>query len=184
MDLDLAEKITERLIGVSVTFSQRNQTIYYNPYLKITLSSSASMNINGDSYYQFGFDFFGWVPNLSFDIFSINFRAKELGIRLNGLIDDGEICVSSSYDYIVIKVCVFKGKGKYWSSNGSIMITIILPSNQLKESKKKNADVVKLEEAFSLGSKAVAAFLLFKIIKGGIGAIFGGPLGAAVGFAC
>ena len=113
MDLYLAEKITDNLIGVSVSFSETNETIYYNSYLKITLSSSIYMNINGDSYYHIGFNLLDWVPTFSFDILKINFRAKELGIRLKDLIDDGEICVSSSNNYIVIKVCVFKGKREY-----------------------------------------------------------------------
>ena len=67
------------------------------------------------------------------------------------------------------------------------MIYIKLPSNNLEGRKTKNEeneDIVNYKKAFSLGTEAVAAFLLYKIIKGGIGAIFGGPLGAAFGFAC
>ena len=40
-----------------------------------------------------------------------------------------------------------------------------------------------MKKAFSIDFKAVAGIILFKILKGGIGAIMGGPVGATIGFA-
>ena len=189
MDLDLAEEITYRLIGVSVTFSDYEETIYINPYIKVTLSTSTYMDINRDSYFKIGFNPFnplGFLPTISFSIFSLNPRAKELGIKLKDIIDDGEICVESSLSYIAIKVCVFKSNYYYGRCRGSIKIIINLPPRNERKRSKKNydKDSDNVEKAFGLGACAIAGFLLFKIVKGGIGAILGGPVGAAVGFAC
>ena len=194
MDFDLPEDIVYRLLGVSVSFDYFDQTLWVNPYTKVTLSNSTYMDLRSDSHFKIGFNLFNLFPNFSFDIFSINSRARELGMKLNGLIDDGEISVETSFNYIAIKVCVYKSSFRYANFKGSIKITIYLPpsNNNIKDNYEYNRHVTDEEfearqnwkKACAGGMLAIGGFLLFKLIKGGIGFVVSGPVGAAVGFAC
>ena len=131
-----------------------------------------------------GFNFFDFIPNISSDIFDIKPRAKELGMKLKPLINDGEIFINAAGNYIRIAVNVYKSKMNNIEDSGSVIITIYIPPSSKREGKSfKDEDAYKVKKAFSIGFKAVAGIILFKILKGGIGAIMGGPVGAAIGFA-
>ena len=186
MESELAENIVYKLIGVSVNFSWEEGTIRVNPYLKVTFTKSIDISMNGDSYFKIGFNPLNFIPNISFDIFNINPRAKELGMKLIGLIDDGEICVNSSFTSLKIKVKVFKSNRKYGNCSESVIIEIIFPerrNNQKNRSYENNQDYANVKKAFTISALAVGGIILAKLIKGGIGAVVAGPVGAAIGFA-
>ena len=65
MDLDLADIITNRILGVSVNFTTYEQTIPINQYTTVTLSSSTYIGLSGQSQYKIGFDPFKFIPTLS-----------------------------------------------------------------------------------------------------------------------
>ena len=190
MNCKVANEITERLIGYSVSFRYFDTTIYINNYISITLSSSISYVSSSDSYFKITFNPFDYLPDFSFlNIFDIKPRAKQFGMKLKGFIDEGEVFVSSFLDTISIVVNVFKVVDSDCTDTGSVIITIHLPDNKNKpnnyayEKTEENEDANKIKEAFGIGALAVGGIILAKIIKGGIGAILGGPVGAAIGFA-
>ncbi len=184
MDEDLADDITYRLIGVSVSFQCFDQTILINPFVKVTLSSSVYSSSGNDSYFKIGFNLFDFIPNISFNIFDIKPRARELGMKLKPIIEDGEIFINSYINVIKIVVNVFKSGNKRYGHSGSVIITIIIPPSSKREGKRfQNEDAKNVLKAFGMGALAVGGVILYKVIKGGIGAIVGGPVGAAIGFA-
>ena len=181
----LADKITKRLIGFSVNFKYFEQTIKVNPYVHVKLSSSVSCSDGNDSYFRICFNPLDFIPTISFNIFDIKPRAKELGMKLKSIIDNGEIFINSYANVIRITVNVFKNDWEDYKENGSVTISIYIPpdSNRDKTKKYNDEDAKKVQDAFAKGALAVGGILLFKIIKGGIGSLLGGPVGAAVGFA-
>ena len=184
MDTELADEITGRLIGVSVRFQYFEQTIFIYPFVKVTLSRAIYSSSGNDSYFKFGFNLFEYIPTISLGIFDIKPRAKELGIKLKPIIDDGEIFINSSGNLIRITVNVFKTRLRSYEDSGSIAITIFIPPSSKREGKRfKNEDAQNVQKAFAMGALAVGGVILYKVAKGGIGAIVGGPVGAAIGFA-
>ena len=192
MDCEVADEITRRLIGFSVSFKYFNQTIYINNYISVTLSSSISSSYYYDSYFKITFNPLDYLPIFNFNIFDINPRAKEFGMKLKGFIDEGEVFINSSLDRISIVVNVYKVVNSDCTDTGSVKITIILPENRndpdncqnyANEKTEEIEDANKIKKAFGIGALAVGGIILAKIIKGGIGAILGGPVGAAIGFA-
>ncbi len=183
MDLELADEITYRLIGVSVHFKYFDTTITVNPYVHVKLSSSISCSDDNDSYFNIGFDLLDFIPTISFDIFDIKPKAKELGMKLKSIIADGEIFINSYSNLITITVNVYKRKFKNYGDSGSLIITIIIPPSSKRKVTYENKDVKNVQKAFAMGAAAVAGLILMKIIKGGIGGLVGGPAGAALGFA-
>ncbi len=111
-------------------------------------------------------------------------------MKIDHIVEDGEVFVSASFSKISIIVNVFKCSYNYCSSRGSIIISIDNipnPGPRLREKKRRrglNEDENNVLKAIGIGCLALAGFLLSKIAKGGIGGIIGGPVGAAVGFAC
>lgn len=181
---ELADEITGRLIGVSVSFKYFEQTIFINPFVKVTLSRTIYSSSGNDSYFKIGFNPFEFIPNISFGIFDIKPRARELGIKLKPIIDDGEIFINSYENLIRITVNVYKSKWRNYEDSGSVAITIIIPPSSKREGKRfKNEDAQNVQKAFAIGALAVGGIILLKVIKGGIGAIVAGPVGAAIGFA-
>ena len=105
-------------------------------------------------------------------------------MKLSPIINDGEIFVNSFKNLIKIVVNVYKSKLLDCKDTGSVIITIfILPSSSREGKKFENEDAQKIQKAFVMGALALGDIILFKIIKGGIGAILAGPIGAAIGFA-
>ena len=184
MNEELANEITYRLIDIDVSFQYFEQTILINEFVTVTLSRTVYSSSENDSYFKIGFNLLNYIPNLSFNIFDIRPRAKELGMKLAPIIDDGEIFINSYGDLIRITVNVYKRKWSNFGDSGSVVITIIIPPSSNREGKSlEDNDAKMVQKAFAMGALAVAGIILFKIIKGGIGAILGGPIGAAIGFA-
>jgi hypothetical protein len=184
MDEELGDEIVSRLIGVSVSFQYFEQTIYINPFVKVELSRTIYSSSGNDSYFKICFNPFDFIPNISFSIFDIKPRARELGMKLKPLIDDGEIFINSFRNLIRITVNVYKSKWGNYADSGSVAITIIIPPSSNREGKRfKNEDAQNVQKAFAMGALAIGGIILFKVIKGGIGAIVAGPVGAAIGFA-
>ena len=185
MESELAEEIIDRLIGVSVNFSQNEGTIMVNPNLYVTFTTSIGIKMNGNSYFKIGFNPLNWLPNFSFGIFDISPKAKELGMKLTGLINEGEVCVNCSFNSLKIKVKVIESSGKYNYCSESVIIEIIFPERrnyQRNQSYEENQDYINVKKAFGISALAVGAIILTKLIKGGIGAVMAGPVGAAIGF--
>ena len=183
--------IVYKLIGVSAKFTYYEQTIRVNRFTTVTVTSSIQYNVGRNSYFKIGFIFPNLIfPSLSFPMFDINLRAKELGIKISGIVKDGEVYISSSFSKISIIVNVFQCSYEYCSSRGSIIINIDDipdPRPRLREKERRhewNEDENLVLEAIGKGALALGGFLLFKVVKAGIGAIMGGPVGAAIGFAC
>lgn len=196
MDCEVANEIISRLIGFSVNFKYFDQTIYITENISVTLSSSLSYMCEGssDSYFKIAFNPFDYLPNISFGIFDIKPRAKEFGMKLKGFIDEGEVFVNASFDTIKIAVNVYKVVGSDCTDTGSVTIAISLPNNgdgpyedeeeeEAYEMTEERKDAENIKKAFGIGALAVGGIILAKVIKGGIGAILGGPVGAAIGFA-
>ena len=189
MSLKWADDIVYQAIGYSVTFRYIEETIYISDNIWVTLSSSFCMD-SGDSYFKIGFNPFDFLPTISFDIFDIKPTAREIGLKLKGIIEDGSVCINSSFDTITIGINIKQLKDEDYTFSGSIEITIKLPErrdDEENEASEKNEqerrDLENLQKAFGIGALAVGAIVLGKIIKGGIGALVGGPIGAAIGLA-
>ena len=184
---DVANLIIYRLLGVRVSFFWYEQEMKINPYTKIKLSATTSISTNGDSVFTFGF--VGPISqSFSYGIYSISPRAEQLAMKIDDIIQKGSIVVKSDFSRIGIIVCATECKGKYSNFTGSIGIIIDLPNNNqyrgqecYEYEQSRNIDP-EVRKAFGLGALALGGILLAKIIKGGIGAILGGPVGAAVGF--
>ncbi len=193
MECSVANEITRRLIGISVNFTYFGQTVYYNNYISVTLSSSIIYSDGSDSYFRITFNPLDYIiPNISFSIFDIKPRAKEFGMKLKRFIHEGEVFINSSMDKITIVVNVFKVVHSNSTQTGSVIIKISLPNNRNNldyclnyayEDEEEKEYAKKIGEAFRIGALAVGGIIVAKIIKGGIGAILGGPVGAVLGFA-
>ena len=130
MSLYTASQIVYNMIGISVNFKYDEETVYVNEYITVTISKSFYIEKEGDSYYRITFNpLENFIPDFSSNIFDVKPRAKEFGIKLKGIIDDGEIFVNSSLNYIKITVCVYKSGGPFNFSGfkGSIVIKINFP---------------------------------------------------------
>ena len=91
-----------------------------------------------------GFNLFDYIPNISSDIFDIKPRAKELGMKLKPLINDGEIFINAAGNYIRIAVNVYKSKMNNIEDSGSVIITIYIPPSSKREGKSfKDEDATK-----------------------------------------
>ncbi len=184
MDEEIANAITCTLIGISVSFKYFEESILINPFVNVKLSRSLYYSNSEDSYYKIGFNLFEFIPDFSFDIFDIKPRAKELGMKLKPFINDGEIFINAAENFIRIAVNVYKNKVNDIEDKGSVIITIFIPPSSKRERKSFNdEDANEVKKAFSMGCIAVGGIILFKVLKGGIGAIMAGPVGAAIGFA-
>ena len=188
-EFDVANLIVERLIGFKVCFEKYSQIIPINEYIKVILSGSVSMSTTGDSVFTFGFDKNSYIPDISFDIFNINPRAKELSMKIDDIVKKGKVVVNSEFNYVTIIVIVLESDYDNIDFSGTIGIQIEIPrgknysySPQYEYEYEEEKDKT-VEKAFKIGALAVGAVLVGKIIKGGIGAIIGGPIGAAIGFA-
>ena len=191
MNCEVANEIISRLIGFSVEFEYFGQTIKITENISVTLSSTTSY-ISNDSYFKITFNPLDYLPTFSIDIFDIKPRAKQFGMKLKGFIDEGEVFVNSSFDELEIVVNVYKVAHSYSEDTGSVKITISFPNNRnppyICEDKvygmtEESQDAENIKKAFGMGAVAVGGIILAKIIKGGIGAILGGPVGAVLGFA-
>ena len=195
----LGEEMTRRLIGYSITFTTLNQTIQINKYISVTLSESLSSSEGNNAYYKINFKY---LEDFSFPIpdrfsglgMSIDSRAEELGMRLGGLLEKGEVFINTYTNSIKLTVNVFKLRKKEDEINISLIIRIIIPPEEEREKVFKrykqqvkeiyiDEDTNAIKKAFQVGATAVGAVILAKIIKGGIGAILAGPFGAIVGLA-
>ena len=184
MDKELANDITSTLIGFSVSFKYFEESIMINPFVNVKLSRSLYYSNSEDSYCKIGFNLFDFIPDLSFNIFDIKPRAKELGMKLKPFINDGEIFINAFENFIRIAVNVYESKVNNIKDKGSVIITIFIPPSSKRERKSFNdEDANQVKKAFSMSCVAVGGIILFKVLKGGIGAIMGGPVGAAIGFA-
>lgn len=184
MDKDLANEITYRLIGVNVNFKYFEQTILVNPFLRVTLSRSVYCSFGSDSYFKISFNPLNFLPTISLGIFDIKPRAKELGMKLTPIIDNGEIFINSYSNVIKIVVNVYKAKFGNYGDSGSVTIEIMIPPSSNREGKRfEDKEAQNVLKAFAMGALAVGGVILYKVAKGGIGAIVGGPVGAAIGFA-
>ena len=184
MTTELADEITYRLIGYSVSFQYFGETIYIDPYVSVTLSGSVQRSSGNNSYFKIDYNPFNLFPTISFSIFDINPRARELGMKLLPIIEYGEIFVNTSLNSLRITVNVFKAKFIKCYNKFSVTITLFIPPRSNRQERiSLGEDGKNVQKAFTMGALAVGGFLLFKLIKGGIGAVLGGPVGAAVGFA-
>ena len=189
MNYEWANDIVDRAIGYRVNFRYIGETISISNYIWVTLSESFCMD-SGDSYFKIGFDPWNFLPTISFDIFDIKPSAREIGLKLKGIIKEGSVCISSSFDRITIGINIDHLKDEDYTFSGSIVITIKLPERRddeenevYAENEKEKEDLKNIQKAFGLGALAVGAIILGKIIKGGIGALVGSPIGAAIGLA-
>lgn len=195
----IANEMTKRLIGYSISFEMLNQKIQINEYISVTLYGSLSVSDGNDGYYQISFKYF---EDYSFPIpdkfsgfgMSIDRKAEEFGMKLWGLVKYGEVYVNTFFNSLKLTVNVFKLKGSEDELNISLIIKIDYPPDNVRERRVKrykqevkeyyrDEDAELLIKAFQVGATAVGAVILAKIIKGGIGAILAGPFGAIVGFA-
>ena len=195
----IANEMTKRLIGYSISFEMLNQKIQINEYISVTLYGSLSVSDGNDGYYQISFKYF---EDYSFPIpdkfsgfgMSIDRKAEEFGMKLWGLVKYGEVYVNTFFNSLKLTVNVFKLKGSEDELNISLIIKIDYPPDNVRERRVKrykqevkeyyrDEDSELLIKAFQVGATAVGAVILAKIIKGGIGAILAGPFGAIVGFA-
>jgi hypothetical protein len=125
-----------------------------------------------------------FLPTISLGIFDIKPRAKELGMKLTPIIDNGEIFINSYSNVIKIVVNVYKAKFRNYGDSGSVTIEIMIPPSSNREGKRfEDKEAHNVLKAFAMGALAVGGVILYKVAKGGIGAIVGGPVGAAIGFA-
>ena len=195
----IGNELTNRLIGCSADFEMLNQSIQKNEFISVTLYGSLSILYECDSYYKIGFKYSEKngipFPN-KFSGFgmSIDSRAKEFGIKLWGLVDNGEVYVNVFSNSLKLTVNVFKLKGSEEELNISLIIKINFPPDDVRERSFKrykqevkeyyrDEDTEVLIKSLEVGATAVGAVILAKIIKGGIGAILAGPFGAILGFA-
>ena len=195
----IANEMTKRLIGYSISFEMLNQKIQINEYISVTLYGSLSVSDGNDGYYQISFKYF---EDYSFPIpdkfsgfgMSIDRKAEEFGMKLWGLVKYGEVYVNTFFNSLKLTVNVFKLKGSEDELNISLIIKIDYPPDNVRERRVKrykqevkeyygDEDAELLIKAFQVGATAVGAVILAKIIKGGLGAILAGPFGAIVGFA-
>ena len=188
-EYDVANLIVGRLIGCKVCFKKYEEEIYVNEYITVILSENVSMSISGDSVFTIGFTKNSLIPDISFDIFNINPRAKELSMKIDDIVDKGKVVVNSDLSCVKIIVVVEESSYDGIDFSGTIGIKIEIPrwkdysySPQYEYDYEEEKDKT-VENAFKIGALAVGAVLVGKIIKGGIGAIIGGPIGAAIGFA-
>ena len=124
MNLYIASQIVYNMIGISVNFKYDQQTVYVNEYITVTISKSFYIEKEGDSYYKITFNLLlTFIPDFSSNIFDIRPRAKEFGIKLKGIIDDGEIIINSSLNTIKISDGVYK--------SGALLISVVLKAQQL-----------------------------------------------------
>ena len=189
MDINDAEEIVYRLIGVSVSFKFFGETIRINPYTTVHLSSSVNESFFPDSKYTIGFHLPNLIPIISFSKFDINPRARELGMKIEGLVEDGEVRVAAGPSYLLVVVNVYKIKFKYGSLKGSITIRIEYPPNpgpRLVEKSRRvglNEEENNVLEAIGKGVASFVGLLIFEWVKKGLAEIFTGRVGFAFGFA-
>lgn len=195
----LANDIVENLLGYSVSFTYYEQIIEINKYAYVKFSKSTS--IVNDSYRnskcKINHNLSSDIYNFSNDYFSIDDRAQQLAIKLKGIIDNGEVIVNPFSHLIGIQICIYKTSSDYVDFQGSVIIAIKFPSdNERKTQLEKSSEYSKnkeeeqefkkvktiIKDAANLGKAAIAGVILFKLIKAGIGGLFAGPFGAAVGF--
>ena len=183
--------VASQLLGYLVRFTYYKRSYDISPFVKVSLKKSVSYT-SSDSYFNINFkDEIG--PSYSFGQFNISSKAEKLGIKLKGLVDEGEIFINYDSESIEIAVNVTKIRYQEYDVDFSVIIEFdlykykkyleALQKQEEREKQKKNEDVEKLKKAIGAGAAAAGAIVIAKIIKGGIGALLGGPIGAAIGFA-
>lgn len=200
--MESPSEIASCILGISVKFTFFEQEIIINPYTRVKLVGSCVIQSNPDSQYRlivlepFGIK----VPDFIFQNgpFSINPRAYEIAMKLEGLVQDCDVSISCSSNSMKINICVFKTAMFRIPFRGTIIITIDIPPRRndwtnkfhnynykriCQEEEEYTKDYSLALKALGLGATALCGFLLSKLIKGGIGLIVSGPVGAAIGFA-
>ena len=188
MSIDIANKVIYRLIKYNPNFKSFEENKEINDFIRMTVINSLyRISESNDSYYKIS-------PEEPQDItsssssFDISPRAKELGIKLKGLIDSGEVIIASCHVDIMIIVNIFKISNSSHETKGSIIINIVFPKQRYPPLHNQNklsetfeiAD--KITKGFKLGNKFASAVILECIIKKGITYILAGPICAAIGF--
>ena len=185
--------VASQLLGYSVRFTYFRRSYYISPFVKVSLKKSVSYT-SYDSYFKINFtDAIG--PSYSFGQFNVSSKAEKLGIKLKGLVDEGEIFINYYSESKSIEIAVNVTKIRYleYEVDFSVIIEFdlykykkyleALQEQEEKEKQKKNEDAEKIKKAIGAGVAVAGAIVIAKIIKGGIGALLGGPIGAAIGFA-
>ena len=192
--LIVAEEIVKRLIGLigfDVTIKQFQKKIKIKKYVSVIVYQEVYESTDGNSYFRLGVSKcdINFSRNIYLDKFHISTKSEEFAMKINDVVQDGSVLVKAGNTYISIGVSV--KKASYYNINfkGTILINIDLPGDEDREKfrdyvkNSKNQEAQEIQNAFEIGASAVAGIILAKIIKSGLGAIFGGPVGAAIGFA-
>lgn len=132
-----------------------------------------------------------FIPTISFSIFDIIPKAREIGLKLQGIIEDGEVIINTDFNRISIIINVYRAKNRHFFFSGSIIITINMPEiNNIKYKRKsyerdreEKQDFQNIIKAIGIGVAAVGAVVLTKMLCAGIGGLAAGPVGVVVGLA-
>ena len=188
-EINVAKEIVGRLVGFKVTYLKFEAKIPVNDYVTVFVTQDITTDIGSSSSlltchvssYKFGVS-----VNNYYDKFIFSTKAEELALKIKDIVEDGTMFVTAGYKEISIGLSVKKAFYKNNFFEGTIGIQINFPREKNREEncqyfeREKDQDVVK---ALQIGTSAVAGILVYKLIKGGLGALFAGPVGAAIGFA-
>ncbi len=130
-----------------MSFSCSN-TVWIGDYVEISITESTTFYKTQDNYFSMNYDCNYNIEGNNLDFsntysggsFFLNTRAKELGIKLKGLIKEGEIYISSSFEYISIKIYMEEIENDDEENNMLIEINIHYPKkrNDDEDEQKKN----------------------------------------------
>lgn len=162
-----------------MSFSYSN-TVWIGDYVKITVTESTSFYKTQDNYFSMNYDCNYNIEGNNLDFshiysdgyFFLNTRSKELGIKLKGLIKEGEIYINSSFEYISIKICVEEIENDDEEYNMLIEINIYyLKKRNDNEDEQKNIKkmmiliVPMLKKVLKLGVLQMLHFYYIRLLK-------------------
>ena len=109
-----------------------------------------------------------FIPTISFSIFDIIPKAREIGLKLQGIIEDGEVIINTDFNRISIIINVYRANNRGFPFSGSIIITINMPGiNNIKYKRKsyerdreEKQDFQNIIKAIGIGVAAVGAVVL------------------------